>query len=220
MIETITYRELRELAYMGASVLHEDAIFPVRSAGIPINIRNTNRPQDAGTMIVSNDYDFSKESLNHTITGIAGKKGFSTINIEKAMMNNETGFGMKVLQVLYENGLSFEHMPSGIDTMSITLSTDKLEPVREKVLSGLRKAVEPDHLEIEDGIAMLAVVGRRMKNTRGTVARIFAAMAHARINVKLIDQGSSELNVIIGVSEHDLPEAIRRIYDMFINSEK
>ena len=220
VIETITYRELRELAYMGASVLHEDAIFPVRSAGIPINIRNTNRPQDAGTMIVSNDYDFSKESLNHTITGIAGKKGFSTINIEKAMMNNETGFGMKVLQVLYENGLSFEHMPSGIDTMSITLSTDKLEPVREKVLSGLRKAVEPDHLEIEDGIAMLAVVGRRMKNTRGTVARIFAAMAHARINVKLIDQGSSELNVIIGVSEHDLPEAIRRIYDMFINSEK
>lgn len=220
VIETITYRELRELAYMGASVLHEDAIFPVRSAGIPINIRNTNRPQDAGTMIVSNDYDFSKESLNRTITGIAGKKGFSTINIEKAMMNNETGFGMKVLQVLYENGLSFEHMPSGIDTMSITLSTDKLEPVREKVLSGLRKAVEPDHLEIEDGIAMLAVVGRRMKNTRGTVARIFAAMAHARINVKLIDQGSSELNVIIGVSEHDLPEAIRRIYDMFINSEK
>jgi len=220
VIGTITYRELRELAYMGASVLHEDAIFPVRSAGIPINIRNTNRPQDAGTMIVSNDYDFSKESLNRTITGIAGKKGFSTINIEKAMMNNETGFGMKVLQVLYENGLSFEHMPSGIDTMSITLSTDKLEPVRDKVLSGLRKAVEPDHLEIEDGIAMLAVVGRRMKNTRGTVARIFAAMAHARINVKLIDQGSSELNVIIGVSESDLPEAIRRIYDMFINSEK
>ena len=220
VIEVITYRELRELAYMGASVLHEDAIFPVRSAGIPINIRNTNRPEDAGTMIVSDDFNFTKESLNHTITGIAGKKGFSTINIEKAMMNNETGFGMKVLQVLYENGLSFEHMPSGIDTMSITLSTEKLAPVREKVLSGLRKAVQPDHLEIEDGIAMLAVVGRRMKNTRGTVARIFASMAHARINVKLIDQGSSELNVIIGVSENDLPEAIRRIYDMFINSEK
>lgn len=220
VIKVITYRELRELAYMGASVLHEDAIFPVRSAGIPINIRNTNKPQDDGTMIVSDDYDFSKESLNHTITGIAGKKGFSTINIEKAMMNNETGFGMKVLTVLYNNGLSFEHMPSGIDTMSITLSTEKLAPVREKVMAELRKAVEPDHLEIEDGIAILAVVGRRMKNTRGTVARIFASMAHARINVKLIDQGSSELNVIIGVSENDLPEAIRRIYDMFINSEK
>ncbi len=220
VIETITYRELRELAYMGASVLHEDAIFPVRSAGIPINIRNTNAPGDAGTMIVSNDYDFSRESLGHTITGIAGKKGFSTINIEKAMMNNELGFGMKVLKVLYDNGISFEHMPSGIDTLSITLETAKLEPVREKVLAELRREVEPDHLEVEDGIALLAVVGRRMKNTRGTVARVFASMAHARINVKLIDQGSSELNVIIGVSENDLPEAIRRIYDMFINSEK
>ncbi len=219
-IETITYRELRELAYMGASVLHEDAIFPVRSAGIPINIRNTNRPGDKGTMIVSNDYDFSRESLGHTITGIAGKKGFSTINIEKAMMNNELGFGMKVLNVLYSNGISFEHMPSGIDTMSITVDSAKLEPVREKVLAEIRREVAPDHLEIEDGIAILAVVGRRMKNTRGTVARVFAAMAHARINVKLIDQGSSELNVIIGVSENDLPEAIRRIYDMFINSEK
>lgn len=219
-IDVITYRELRELAYMGASVLHEDAIFPVRSAGIPINIRNTNKPEDKGTMIVSNDYDFSRESLGHTITGIAGKKGFSTINIEKAMMNNEIGFGMKVMNVLYNNGISFEHMPSGIDTMSITVDSAKLEPVREKVLAEIRREVEPDHLEIEDGIAILAVVGRRMKNTRGTVARVFAAMAHARINVRLIDQGSSELNVIIGVNENDLPEAIRRIYDMFINSEK
>lgn len=220
VIETITYRELRELAYMGASVLHEDAIFPVRSAGIPINIRNTNKPEDAGTMIVSNDYDFSKESLGHTITGIAGKKGFSTINIEKAMMNNEIGFGMKVLNVLYSNGISFEHMPSGIDTMSITVDSAKLAPVREKVIAEIRREVNPDNIEIEDGIAILAVVGRRMKNTRGTVARVFAAMAHARINVKLIDQGSSELNVIIGVSENDFAEAIRRIYDMFINSEK
>lgn len=220
VIETITYRELRELAYMGASVLHEDAIFPVRSAGIPINIRNTNAPQDPGTMIVSNDYDFSRESLAHTITGIAGRKGFSTINIEKAMMNNEIGFCLKVLQVLYNNGLSFEHMPSGIDTMSITLDSAQFEPVRDKVIAEIRREVEPDHIDVEDGIATIAVVGRRMKNTRGTVARIFAAMAHARINVKLIDQGSSELNVIIGVSENDFAEAIRRIYDMFINSEK
>ncbi len=220
VISVITYRELRELAYMGASVLHEDAIFPVRSAGIPINIRNTNRPEDDGTMIVSNDYDFSRESMKHTITGIAGRKGFSTINIEKAMMNSEKGFGMKVLKVLFENGVSFEHMPSGIDTMSITVDSSELESVREKVIAGICKEVNPDHIEIEDNIALLAVVGRRMKNTRGTVARIFASMAHARINVKMIDQGSSELNVIIGVSENDLPEAIRRIYDMFINSEK
>ncbi len=220
VISVITYRELRELAYMGASVLHEDAIFPVRSAGIPINIRNTNRPQDAGTMIVSSDHDFKGESVAHTITGIAGRKGFSTINIEKAMMNSETGFGMKVLKVLFENGLSFEHMPSGIDTMSIIVDSAKLESVRDKVIAQLRREVAPDHIDVEDGIALLAVVGRRMKNTRGTVARIFASMAHARINVKMIDQGSSELNVIIGVSDHDLPEAIRRIYDMFINSEK
>lgn len=220
VIKVITYRELRELSYMGATVLHEDAIFPVRSAGIPINIKNTNKPEDKGTMIVSDDHDFGSDELAHTITGIAGRKGFSTINIEKAMMNSETGFGMKVLRVLADNGLSFEHMPSGIDTMSITVDSAKLEPVRERVLAELRREVNPDHLEIEDGIALLAVVGRRMKNTRGTVARIFASMAHARINVKMIDQGSSELNVIIGVSEHDLSEAIRRIYDMFINSEK
>ena len=220
VISVITYRELRELAYMGASVLHEDAIFPVRSAGIPINIRNTNKPEDNGTMIVSDDYDFGSDETAHTITGIAGRKGFSTINIEKAMMNSETGFGMKVLKALYDNGISFEHMPSGIDTMSITVDSAKLEPVRDKVLAQIRRDVNPDHLEIEDGIALRAVVGRRMKNTRGTVARIFASMAHARINVKMIDQGSSELNVIIGVSEHDLNEAIRRIYDMFINSEK
>lgn len=220
VINVITYRELRELAYMGASVLHEDAIFPVRSSGIPINIRNTNRPQDDGTMIVSDDFNFSRESLSHTITGIAGRRGFSTINIEKAMMNSEKGFGMKVLKVLYDHGVSFEHMPSGIDTMSITVDSESLTPVKDKVLADIRKAVSPDHIEIEDGIALLAVVGRRMKNTRGTVARIFASMAHARINIKMIDQGSSELNVIIGVSEHDLSEAVRRIYDMFINSEK
>ena len=220
VINYITYKELRELAYMGASVLHEDAIFPVRTAGIPINIKNTNRPQDAGTMIVSDDHDFDNDDTAYTITGIAGRKGFSTINIEKAMMNSEMGFGMKVLKVLADNNVSFEHMPSGIDTMSIIVDSDTLTPVKDTVLSQLRKEVNLDQLEIEDGVALLAVVGRRMKNTRGTVARIFAAMAHARINVKMIDQGSSELNVIIGVSENDLNEAIRRIYDMFISSEQ
>lgn len=220
VISIITYKELRELAYMGASVLHEDAIFPVREAGIPINIRNTNRPQDDGTMIVSDDHDFDDETCPHTITGIAGRKGFSVINIEKAMMNSEKGFGMKVLKVLYENGISFEHMPSGIDTMSVVVDTATLEPVEDKITAQLRRDVKPDHLEIEHGIALLAIVGRRMKNTRGTVARLFASLAHARINVKMVDQGSSELNVIVGVNESDLSEAIRRIYDMFVNSEK
>lgn len=220
VISMITYKELRELSYMGATVLHEDAIFPVREAGIPINIKNTNRPQDEGTMIVSDDHDFNDETVPHTITGIAGRKGFSVINIEKAMMNSEKGFGMKVLKVLCDNDISFEHMPSGIDTMSVITDTESIKSVEDKIISQLRKEVNPDHLEIEHGIALLAVVGRRMKNTRGTVARLFASLAHARINVKMVDQGSSELNVIVGVNESDLNEAIRKIYDMFINSEK
>ncbi len=215
-INTITYEELRELSYMGATVLHEDAIFPVRTAGIPINIRNTNDPDAPGTMIVSDDND---EPSRYTITGIAGKKGFCAINIQKAMMNSELGFCRKVLEVLENHGISFEHMPSGIDTMSIILSKAELEGKEQAVFSDIRKAVNPDHIDLEQGIALLAIVGRGMRRTRGTAARIFAAMAHARINVKMIDQGSSELNVIIGISEADFEEATRRIYDMFIGSE-
>lgn len=215
-ISVITYKELRELSYMGATVLHEDAIFPVRTAGIPINIKNTNRPEDSGTMIVS---EVPEDEINkYTITGIAGKKGFAAINIEKAMMNSELGFCVKVLEVLEECGISIEHMPSGIDTLSLIFPYSDIEGKEDEVLSKIRKAVAPDHIELEKGIAMLAVVGRGMRRTRGTAARIFASMAHARINVKMIDQGSSELNVIIGIGEEDFEEAIRRIYDMFINS--
>ena len=215
-ISVITYKELRELSYMGATVLHEDAIFPVRTAGIPINIKNTNRPEDAGTMIVS---DVSDDELNkYTITGIAGKKGFAAINIEKAMMNSELGFCRKVLSILEDFNISIEHMPSGIDTLSLIFPYSNIEGKEDEVISKIRKAVSPDHIELEKGIAMLAVVGRGMRRTRGTAARIFASMAHARINVKMIDQGSSELNIIIGIGEEDFNEAIRRIYDMFINS--
>ncbi len=215
-ISVITYKELRELAYMGASVLHEDAIFPVRTAGIPINIKNTNIPDDAGTMIVS---EVPEDEYNkYTITGIAGKKGFAAINIEKAMMNSELGFCRKVMSVLEDNSISIEHMPSGIDTLSLIFPYSDIEGKENEVISQIRKIVSPDHIELEKGIAMLAVVGRGMRRTRGTAARIFASMAHARINVKMIDQGSSELNVIIGIGEADFEEAIRKIYDMFINS--
>ena len=216
VINVITYKELRELAYMGASVLHEDAIFPVRAAGIPINIKNTNRPDDPGTMIVSEVPD--DEYNKYTITGIAGKKGFAAINIEKAMMNSEMGFCQKVLTVLEKNGISIEHMSSGIDTLSLIFPYGEIEGRENEVIAQIRKAVAPDHIELESGIAMLAVVGRGMRRTRGTAARIFASMAHARVNVKMIDQGSSELNVIIGIGEQDFEEAIKRIYDMFINS--
>jgi aspartate kinase len=215
VIETITYRELRELAYMGASVLHEDAIFPVRKEGIPINIRNTNCPEDKGTVIVES----TCKKPNYTITGIAGKKGFCSINIEKAMMNAEVGFGRKVLEVFERYGVSFEHMPSGIDTMTIFVHQSEFEEFEQSVIAGIHRTVEPDFIEMESDLALVAVVGRGMKATRGTAGRIFSALAHSRVNVKMIDQGSSELNIIIGVKNADFEEAIKAIYDIFIMTE-
>ena len=215
VIETITYKELRELAYMGAGVLHEDAIFPVRKEGIPINIRNTNRPEDKGTLIVES----TCRKPRYTITGIAGRKGFCAINIEKAMMNSEVGFGRKVLGVFEKYGISFEHMPSGIDTMTIMVHQDEFEEYEQSVIAGIHRAVEPDLVDLEADLALIAVVGRGMKGTRGTVGRIFSALAHARINVKMIDQGSSEWNIIIGVENDDFETAIRAIYDIFVITE-
>lgn len=215
VIETITYRELRELSYMGASVLHEDAIFPVRKEGIPINIRNTNKPEDKGTLIVES----TCRKPRYTITGIAGKKGFCSINIEKAMMNAEVGFGRKVLEVFEKYGISFEHMPSGIDTMTVFVHQSEFEESEQSVIAGIHRAVEPDFVELESDLALIAVVGRGMKATRGTAGRIFSALAHARINVKMIDQGSSELNIIIGVKNSDFETAIKAIYDIFVMTE-
>ena len=182
-IDIITYGELRELSYMGAGVLHEDAIFPVRKEGIPINIRNTNQPEDEGTWIVGNTCKKAK----YTITGIAGKKGFASINIEKDMMNSEIGFGRKVLQVFEEYNISFEHMPSGIDTLNVMVHQSEFVDKEQNILSGINKAVNPDHVEIQSDLALIAVVGRCMKSQRGTVGRIFAALAHANVNVRMID---------------------------------
>ncbi len=214
-IETITYRELRELAYMGATVMHEDAIFPVRREGIPINIRNTNRPQDPGTMIVESTCRQPK----HLITGVAGKKGFCSINIEKEMMNSEIGFGRRVLQVIEENGISFEHTPSGIDTFSILLHQSEFAEKEQAVIAGLHRAVQPSSIDLETDLALIAIVGRGMKAAKGTAGRLFSALAHANINIKMIDQGSSELNIIIGVRNDDFEEAIRAIYACFIDSD-
>ncbi|MGL6197782.1 MAG: aspartate kinase [Lachnospiraceae bacterium] len=215
VIETITYKELRELAYMGATVLHEDAIFPVRKAGIPINIRNTNAPQDKGTLIVEGTCRKPK----YTITGIAGKEGFASITIEKAMMNAEVGFGRKVLKVFEDNDISFEHMPSGIDTMTIFVYQDGFVEKEQKVLAEIHRAVEPDHIELESDLSLIAIVGRGMRSTRGTAARIFSALAHAHVNVKMIDQGSSELNIIVGVRNHDFKNAVNAIYDIFVSTQ-
>jgi len=211
-INYITYRELRELSYMGASVLHEDAIFPVRHSGIPINIRNTNAPQDKGTWIVES----TCQKTNYVVTGIAGKKGFCTILITKAMMNSEKGFGRRVLQALEENDISFEHMPSGIDTMTIVVHEDEFLSKEQSVVSAIHRLVEPDAIEIRSGLALIAVVGRGMRSAHGTAGKLFSALAKKDINVRIIDQGSSELNIIIGVEDNDFEEAIRGIYDMFI----
>ena len=211
-IEAITYRELRELSYMGATVLHEDAIFPVRKEGIPINIRNTNSPEDKGTLIVESTCKKPK----FTITGIAGKKGFASITVEKSMMNTEIGFGRKVLGVFEDNNLSFEHMPSGIDTMTVFVHQNEFAEKEQQVIAGLHRAVQPDSIDLESDLALIAVVGRGMRRTRGTAGRIFSALAHAHVNVKMIDQGSSELNIIIGVENRDFETAIKAIYDIFV----
>ena len=212
VIETITYRELRELSYMGATVLHEDAIFPVRKEGIPINIRNTNRPEDKGTFIVESTCRKPK----YVITGIAGKKGFCSINIEKSMMNSEIGVGRKILQVFEDQGISFEHVPSGIDTMTVYVHQDEFEEKEQQVIAGIHRAVQPDFVEMESDLALIAVVGRGMKSQRGTAGRVFSALAHAHVNVKMIDQGSSELNIIIGVENRDFETAVKAIYDIFV----
>ena len=211
-IHTVTYKELRELSYMGASVLHEDAIFPVRTEGIPINIRNTNAPEDEGTFIVES----TCVKPEYTITGIAGKKGFVSITIEKDMMNAQVGFGRRVLEAFEKEGVSFEHMPSGIDTLTVFVHQDEFQQKEQAVLANLHRAVHPYSIEMEGDLALVAVVGRGMKATRGTAGRIFSALAHANVNVKMIDQGSSELNIIIGVQDKDFEAAIKAIYDIFV----
>lgn len=211
-ITTITYKELRELAYMGATVLHGDAILPVCQCGIPINIRNTNKPEDAGTMIVES----TCKKPEFTITGIAGKKGFVSINIEKDKMNGEVGFGSRVLQAFEQNGISFEHMPTGIDTLSVFVHQQEFEGKEQKVLSTIHRLAKPDSIEIESDLALIAVVGRGMKSNRGVAARVLASLAHKNINIKMIDQGSSELNIILGVTNEDFEPAIQAIYDIFV----
>ncbi len=214
VINTITYKELRELSYMGATVLHEDAIFPVRYSKIPINIRNTNRPEDRGTFIVPQTDDVPE----HIITGVAGRVGFSTINIEKDMMNSELGFGRRVLQAIEEHGIPFEHFPSGIDTMSVVVGTKDLGKKRGDIMAAICKAVNPDNIFIEENLALIAIVGRGMVKAKGTAARIFNALANVGVNIRMIDQGSSELNIIVGVEEHDYTTALTAIYNEFVKN--
>ncbi|MBQ0084337.1 MAG: ACT domain-containing protein, partial [Clostridiales bacterium] len=213
-VKEITYRELRELSYMGATVLHEEAIFPVKKAEIPINIRNTNAPEDEGTFIVSKA---TTESSDTIITGIAGVAGFTAIYIEKAMMNSEVGFTRRVLETLENHNLCFEHLPSGIDTMSIVLRSDAIKELKGVITADIVKKVAPDSITLLENLALIAVVGRGMISNPGTAAKVFTALSDAKINIRMIDQGSSELNIIIGVEEKDYKDAIRAIYNKFVN---
>ena len=212
-IRSITYRELRELSYMGATVLHEDSVFPVHRAGIPTNIRNTNAPSERGTMIT---HGAVEEKNPYVITGIAGKLGFSVISVEKAMMNSEHGFGRRVLQAVEENGLSFEHLPTGIDTMCVVIPDRELTSTRAQIVSRIRETCQPDSIEVSNGLALIATVGHGMVRTRGTAARLFNALSEANVNVRMIDQGSSELNIIVGVDVADFETAVRAIYHAFV----
>lgn len=214
-IDFITYKELRELAYMGATVLHDEAIFPVRIAGIPINIRNTNDPQHPGTMIVR---DAEPVAHRGGITGIAGRKDFTVIALEKAMMNQELGLGRRVLSVLEVNGVSFEHMPSGIDTLSLVISDSQLKGKLDRVIAELRQEIKPDSIEISPHMALIATVGRGMAHTPGMAAKVFGALASAGVNIRMIDQGSSEINIIVGVQNSDFATAMQAIYKTFVKS--
>ena len=213
-IDTISYRELRELSYMGASVMHEEAVFPVRSAGIPINIRNTNRPEDRGTWIVSHN-DSAGGSV---ITGIAGKKGFSTILVEKAMLNNEVGFVAKLLNIIASRGISFEHIPTGIDTITAVVETEKFKRAKSEILDEIKQVLSPDTVVVENGMSLIAVVGVGMVYKKGISGALFSALADADVNVRMIDQGSSEMNIIIGVDDSDYEKAINAIYSAFYNA--
>ena len=210
-IEKITYRELRELAYMGASVLHEDAVFPVRQAGIPINIKNTNKPEDAGTLIVK---ESEKEDIK-TITGVAGKKDFTVISVEKAMMNSELGFCRKLLGILEMNGICFENMPCGIDTVCVVVSDSDLKGKRDKVIEEIKRTCDPDNIEIHPNMSLIAVVGKGMASNKGVAARVCGALADASVNIRMIDQGSSEINILIGTENDDFEAAIKAVYNEF-----
>ena len=209
VIKYITYTELRELSYMGASVLHEDAVFPVRKAGIPINIRNTNSPDDEGTLIAAS---LPKDITRKPVTGIAGRKGFSSIRVEKSMMNGETGFGAKLLYIFSKNGIPFEHCPTGIDTISVIVSSALFDQKREEVLREIKNELEPDFITIEKNLAAIAVVGEGMVSVKGVAAKVFTSLADAGINIRMIDQGSDELNIIIGIDEADYERAINALY--------
>lgn len=214
-MEYVTYRELRELSYMGAGVLHEDSIFPVRQAGIPINVRNTFMPAEPGTMIVP---ELPAKSRKYVIAGVAGKKGFTVISMEKDKMNVELGFARRVLSVLEEHGISIEHMPTGIDTLCVVVSDTQLNGKLDSVIEGIKEHAMPSRIEVQENMALVATVGEGMVSHMGIAAKLFGAMAQSRVNVRMIDQGSSEMNIIVGVENEDFENAVAAAYNAFVEN--
>ena len=214
VIRVVTYSELRELSYMGATVLHEDSIFPVRRAGIPIQVKNTNAPEDPGTMIVP-DRRLRDYPERGVMTGVAGRRGFTVITVTKDNMHREVGFGYRLLKVLMRHSISFEHCPSGIDTMSIVVSDEALRRDKDAVIAESQEECDPDAIEVQNGMALIATVGRGMVRSRGVAARLCTALSEAGVNIRMLDQGSSEMNIIVGVESEDFEPAIRAIYDCF-----
>ncbi|HVI41347.1 MAG TPA: aspartate kinase [Anaerovoracaceae bacterium] len=215
-ISTISYKELRELSYMGASVLHEDAIYPVRAADIPINIRNTNEPDDSGTIITAEAS--SKEDT--IITGIAGRKDFTVIGIYKNMLSTERGFVKRLLEILDDYEVPLEHMPSGIDTISVVISDKKLNGKLEDMLEEIQRKLQPDSIDIFENMSLIATVGSGMAKRRGVSAKLFAALSESGVNIRMIDQGSSEMNIIVGVENKDFETAIKAIYKAFVDDHE
>ena len=214
-IRSLSYKELRELSYMGANVLHSESIFPVREADIPIRIKNTFRPEDKGTDILpTSRYTYS----GRRVTGIAGKKNFTVIFLEKSLMNEEIGFTYRTLAVFMKHGISFEHIPTGIDTMSFVIDSAELKGgLLEEMCDEIRAAVNPDSLRVINDIALIAVVGHGMTRSVGVSARLFEAIARAGVNVRMIDQGSSELNIIVGVDNENYERTLKAVYEEFFD---
>ena len=213
-ISTVSYKELRELSYMGASVLHEDAIYPARIANIPINIRNTNEPENPGTMITSEP---AKLEEGQIIAGIAGSKDFTVITMYKALLSSERGFIRKMSGVLEDFDIPIEHIPSGVDTLSVVISNKQLGGKLEDILDEFERQLKPDHMEVSDDIALIATVGAGMSLRTGVSAKLFTALAEKKVNIRMIDQGSSEMNIIVGVENKDFEKAIRAIYGAFVS---
>ena len=217
-IRTITYSELRELSYMGASVLHEEAIFPIRDTNIPINILNTNQPDNPGTIILN---ELSEDAEDDSvITGIAGKKDFTVVAIYKNHMSDEIGIVRKALSVFERYRVSIEHVPSGIDSFSVVVATRDVKDIIYDIVNDIRREIHPDHIKVSDEIALISTVGRNMSSRPGISGRLFAALGNNDINIRMIAQGSDEINIIVGVENKDFEKTIAVIYDGFVQKEE